>query len=365
MILESLILCRVACCFAGFNPLTWLAARGCAIEREHACDDRVIGAGFDAADYGQSLLEIAAAMSGRRVPLVGISMAQPPLRQRLENVLTAGTDRRPVSVGTLSTLLVMFTLLAGVAGVIRPLQQRVFADEPTAHQPVVTQPPIALIAKANAVENTDVDEAQSDVVITGTITDLDARPVPRATVELHQRQFTEAGPHYPEIFVRAWKTETDEAGRYQVNAGTLSEFSDNSVFGVACAFADGFARKGGRDWKKLSEIGKGKSISPTKLQPGHFVQGRLLDSAGNPVAGMIKGAGTGGETNDMWWMNVGHQIGGDGHFMLSVPDNYQIELMAYAKSHAPQRIVLSKDDTDCGDIKLTKGTTGGGTLGKR
>ena len=37
---------RVACCFTGFNPLTWLAARRCAIEREHACDDCVIGCWF-------------------------------------------------------------------------------------------------------------------------------------------------------------------------------------------------------------------------------------------------------------------------------------------------------------------------------
>ena len=268
---------RVACCFTGFNPLTWLAARRCAIEREHACDDCVIGAGFDAADYGETLLEIASTISGRRIPLIGISMAQPALRQRLETVLADGTDRRPVARRTLIGLLAVFAVLAVTTGILRPLERRVLADEPKTNQSVATQP---LTDKPDpaTLKDDGKEDATDEIFVTGTVSDLDARPIANATVVLHQREFTKAGPYYPELFARSWTTKTDEQGNYRVSVGTLTDFSDKSRIGVAYAFADGFALNGGRDWKKLAKIRKGKSISPIKLQAGHLVRGRLLDS---------------------------------------------------------------------------------------
>ena len=55
---------RLAVCIAWFNPLVWFAAKRGFLDRERACDDRVIGAGFAATQYGQCLVEVAASLSG-------------------------------------------------------------------------------------------------------------------------------------------------------------------------------------------------------------------------------------------------------------------------------------------------------------
>ena len=57
-----------------------------------------------------------------------------------------------------------------------------------------------------------------------------------------------------------------------------------------------------------------------------------------------------------------NKVGDDGRIEVSVPDNYQVELMAYAAGHAPKRIVLTADDTEIGDVKLSKGTIVKGVL---
>ena len=66
-------------------------ARRLRIERELACDDRVIGAGATARDYAGHLLDLAYSLGGHRAPALVVTMARP---NQLEGRMLAILDER-------------------------------------------------------------------------------------------------------------------------------------------------------------------------------------------------------------------------------------------------------------------------------
>lgn len=87
------------CCAAyWFHPGVWWAARQMRIEREQACDDRVLGAGTRASEYAGHLLEVARAFRPR--PLTAAAAVAMARRSQLEGrvvaVLDAARDRAAV-----------------------------------------------------------------------------------------------------------------------------------------------------------------------------------------------------------------------------------------------------------------------------
>jgi beta-lactamase regulating signal transducer with metallopeptidase domain len=78
-----------ACAVYWFHPAVWWVARRLRIERELACDDRVIAAGTQPREYAGHLLEIAYSFGGNRMSALAVSMAR---RQRLETRLLAALD---------------------------------------------------------------------------------------------------------------------------------------------------------------------------------------------------------------------------------------------------------------------------------
>lgn len=95
----SQLIAQLACCVHWFNPLIWLASHRMLIERERACDDRVLEAGERPSDYAQHLLEVARAT---RSPLLtggaGIAMARrSAMEGRLLAVLDEKRSRRALS----------------------------------------------------------------------------------------------------------------------------------------------------------------------------------------------------------------------------------------------------------------------------
>jgi beta-lactamase regulating signal transducer with metallopeptidase domain/Tol biopolymer transport system component len=111
------VLAQTACALYWFNPLTWLAARQLRVERERACDDRVLQAGARASDYAQHLLEIARGARGANFASVAaVAMARPSqLEGRLLAVLDGDRSRRAVS-----RVAVLAAVVAG-AGAVLPL----------------------------------------------------------------------------------------------------------------------------------------------------------------------------------------------------------------------------------------------------
>lgn len=83
------LLALVACALYWFHPLVWLAAARMRVERERACDDRVLAAGSRPSEYAEHLLEIARTLrAGAATALSSLAMARPShLATRLLDVL--------------------------------------------------------------------------------------------------------------------------------------------------------------------------------------------------------------------------------------------------------------------------------------
>ena len=93
------LVANIACAVYWFNPLAWIAAHRMRVERELACDDRVITAGSRATDYASNLLDVARSL---RAPSLtsqtAIAMARPSqLSGRLLAVLDSRRNRRTVT----------------------------------------------------------------------------------------------------------------------------------------------------------------------------------------------------------------------------------------------------------------------------
>jgi beta-lactamase regulating signal transducer with metallopeptidase domain len=87
------------CAIYWFNPLAWVAASRMRIERELACDDRVLAAGSQPVDYADHLLEVAKSLRpAAGTGMAAIAMARPSnLSTRLVAVLDSTRSRRGMS----------------------------------------------------------------------------------------------------------------------------------------------------------------------------------------------------------------------------------------------------------------------------
>lgn len=83
-------LASLACAAFWFHPGAWWAARMMRIEREQACDDRVLAAGTRASDYAGHLLDVARAF--RPHALTGAAAVAMARRSQLEGRVVAVLD---------------------------------------------------------------------------------------------------------------------------------------------------------------------------------------------------------------------------------------------------------------------------------
>jgi HEAT repeat protein/beta-lactamase regulating signal transducer with metallopeptidase domain len=90
---------QVACAMFWFHPGVWWAASRLRIEREHACDDRVLATRTRASDYADQLLGIVRSLRvGRLAALGAVPFARPSsLEGRVLAMLDPRRDRRSVS----------------------------------------------------------------------------------------------------------------------------------------------------------------------------------------------------------------------------------------------------------------------------
>jgi len=110
-------LASVACAIYWFHPGVWQAARRMRIERELACDDRVIAAGTEPRAYAGHLLEIAYAAGADRAPALALTMARPhQLEGRMLAALDEARNRRLLTVRVrVAAAAASIALLVGLA----------------------------------------------------------------------------------------------------------------------------------------------------------------------------------------------------------------------------------------------------------
>jgi len=89
---------QVACALFWFHPAVWWAVSRLQIEREQACDDRVLAARTRASDYADHLLDMVRSLRAKRLSALGaVAFARPSsLEGRLLAVLDPLRDRRAV-----------------------------------------------------------------------------------------------------------------------------------------------------------------------------------------------------------------------------------------------------------------------------
>jgi beta-lactamase regulating signal transducer with metallopeptidase domain len=109
------------CALYWFHPAVWWVARRLRVERELACDDKVIAAGTQARDYAGHLLEIAYSFGGHRAPALAVSMARPrQLEGRLLAALDGARNRRVPPVRARLAAAAIACLLLAVVAAARP-----------------------------------------------------------------------------------------------------------------------------------------------------------------------------------------------------------------------------------------------------
>ena len=111
------LLASAACVLYWFHPGVWWMARRLRVERELACDDRVLAAGTHARDYAGHLLELAYAIGDRRAPAFAVGMARPrQLEGRLRAILDGARKRAlPGRRAILGSLVVAAALMLSIA----------------------------------------------------------------------------------------------------------------------------------------------------------------------------------------------------------------------------------------------------------
>jgi beta-lactamase regulating signal transducer with metallopeptidase domain len=113
------LMASVACAIYWVHPGVWWIARRLRVERELACDDRVINAGARARDYAEHLLELAYALGDYRAPALVVSMARRgQVEGRMLAVLDTARNRAvPAWRGRLAAAAIAAALLVPLAGV--------------------------------------------------------------------------------------------------------------------------------------------------------------------------------------------------------------------------------------------------------
>jgi beta-lactamase regulating signal transducer with metallopeptidase domain len=89
---------QITCAVHWFNPLAWWARYRLRVERERACDDRVLGHGERASAYAEQLVAVAYSHHGLRHQLNALPMARTSqLEDRVRRILDRSAGRNGVS----------------------------------------------------------------------------------------------------------------------------------------------------------------------------------------------------------------------------------------------------------------------------
>lgn len=184
------LLASVACALYWPHPAIWWAAKRLRVERELACDDRVIAAGTEPRDYAGHLLDIAYTLGAGRSPALAVSMARRgQLEGRMLAVLDAARNRaipgiRARATGAIAATALLVPLSAIVTTAV-PVDYEAdtltIVDAPTESSAAViakdAKPPKdAKVANENGALTNDAQESAPSGAGSWTIRASDKKP---------------------------------------------------------------------------------------------------------------------------------------------------------------------------------------------
>jgi beta-lactamase regulating signal transducer with metallopeptidase domain len=151
------MLATLCCAVYWFHPGAWWAARRMRVEREEACDDRVLAAGARPSDYAGHLVEVARAFRLPRPAGPVLAMARgSQLQARVLAVLDARRDRRTVS------RLGGAAVSAAVLAALFPLA----IAAPTERASLPAAPRMEMAAASGTVKRVELDGMHMEVRVT-------------------------------------------------------------------------------------------------------------------------------------------------------------------------------------------------------
>jgi peroxiredoxin len=203
--------------------------------------------------------------------------------------------------------------------------------------------------------------------VPGSVTDLDGNPIADATVKIKLVDFGIDQARVSqriETTIERWTVKTNSKGEYVVDLSGVAEVPSHYCIGAEQVWADGFAVGRGRYWPTAEDVVGGEPIKAARLTAGRKVSGVVTTAAGSTTAAKIIGAGSNADPNNSWWMQ-GMQVSADGAFELFVPIDASVELLVYAKDHAPFRIAIKDGQSDLGRIVMQTGTPVAGVVRNR
>ena len=118
---ESQFIAQMMCAVYWFNPLVWFATRRMRVEAERACDDYVLGAGYQSTDYAEHLVDIVrtAKMAGS-VSRASVAIARSSkIEERIRMILAENLNRRPLTKVALVVGYCIVIFLAMQIGAVR------------------------------------------------------------------------------------------------------------------------------------------------------------------------------------------------------------------------------------------------------
>ncbi len=192
-----------------FHPLAWLALWRLRVEREHACDDAVLLAGYRPSDYASQLVEVASDLRRgtlRFAPAVAMA-SRSPIERRVRAILDATLQRGPAgrwrTAATLAGLSAMLLVVAAVtpgrsASAVEEPQAEVNQEPVAADEKGKGEPPAEAAAEDDEASrrvvqilNEKVDVKVDDMPLTDVLSDLARRH--RIPIRLELLSFVQRG----------------------------------------------------------------------------------------------------------------------------------------------------------------------------
>ena len=270
-------LAHLACAIHWFNPLAWYALYRLRVEREQACDDRVVHTGERASDYASELVAIAESHRAQRLCLAVAMARSSRLEDRLRSLFDRARSHLPPSRLLARGLLVGAILLVAGVAMIRPVER-----------------PAAAGDEAEEVDNAKQASTDDQVTVTGVVLKPDGTPAAGATI----RAAAPLGGVLPALVGADFRTPMSETiadgqGRFSIRFPT-NPFGDVRRLDrrwqelwkktAIAASLEGF----GPEWIQYEKVEPGKAVT-LRLVEDLPIRGRVIDLEGRSIAGSTVG----------------------------------------------------------------------------